>query len=208
MDDYSVLIELLSEALQDEMTFQNLLAGETLFNPNEEAVALFIVETGRIKLISHTSEEETSTIEIIRSGEIVGETALFSDVYDYQAIANIDSRVIVCPKQPLLLAFSEKPELAKNLIAILIKKNQTLKFHLELLNIRSAHERVFLYLNYLNKSSKTTTINLDRPFKDIADYLNITAETLSRVLSRLTQEGVITRRERNTIVLHYFSSID
>ena len=182
-------------------------AGETLFKQNDEAVALFVVETGRIKLVRYANEQQTSILEVVRSGEILGETALFSDTYSSTAIADIASRVIVYPKQLLLSVLRKNPEIANNLIAMLVKKNQFLKFRLELLNIRSARERVLFYIRYLVKSSGKTTINLDRSFKDIANELSITPETLSRALLKLEQEGAITRRNR-TLVLNNFSIFD
>lgn len=196
-----IKIDFFSEALQKEISFQSLHAGETLFKQNDEAVALFVVETGRIKLVRYTSEQQTSILEVVGIGEILGETALFSDTYSSTAIADLASRVIVYPKQPFLSVLRKNPEIANNLIAMLVKKNQFLKFRLELLNIRSAHERVLFYIRYLVKSSGKTAIELNRSFKDVANELNITPETLSRALLKLEQEGAITRRNR-TIVLN------
>lgn len=40
---------------------------------------------------------------------------------------------------------------------------------------------------------KQTTTTFDRPLKDIAVDLGLTPETLSRALTRLEREGIITR---------------
>ncbi len=159
--------------LANQISFQDLAVKETLFKQNDKMAALFVVETGRIKLIRYTDEGKANTLEIVRKGEIFAKNFTFSHTYSCTAIADTASPVIVYPKQPLLSAFRENPDLAEDLMTMLVRKIQSLKFRLELLNIRSAQKRVLLYLRYLASFTEVTTINLDRPLKDIAQDINI-----------------------------------
>ena len=174
---------------------------EILFKQNDEATALFVVEAGRIRLIRYVNEDRTNFIDLVGKNEILGEDVLSSAIYSCTAIADVASRVIVYPKQSLLSALRQEPELTEDLIALQALKIESLKFRLELLNLRSARERVLLYLHYLAEFSQVTTVYLDYPLKEFANYLSITPESLSRTLAKLVQEKIITRKGR-TITLH------
>ena len=194
-------VRCLPESLQNKITVQNLVAGQTLFTQEDEASSFYIVTSGRIKLVRYLDQGKISTFEIVRASQSVAEIALFADVYPCTAIAETDSEVIVYPKEELLQVFRKYPDLAENFMAMLVKKIQSLKFRLELRDIRIAHERVLRYLRHLVNFPEETTVVLDRPLKDIAGDLGFTPETLSRALIRLETDGAIARQER-IITLH------
>ena len=189
-------IHRLPKSLQDEITIQNLAGGETLFTQEDRAANFYVVTSGRIKLVRYLDGGKISTFEIARATQSVAEIALFADIYPCTAIAEIDSEVIIYPKQELLKALREYPDLAADFMAILVKKIQSLKFRLELRDIRIAHERVLRYLRHQVNFPEETTVVLDRPLKDIAEDLGFTPETLSRALIRLETDGEIARQER------------
>lgn len=190
------VVDRLPKALKDKITIQNLAVGETLFTQEDQASTVYVVTAGRIKLIRYLDHGEVSTSEIVRASEALAEIALFTDIYPYTAIAEADSEVIAYPKQELLQVMQDYPDLAKDFMEILVRKIQSLKFRLELRDIRIAHERVLRYLRHLVNFPQETTVVLDRPLKDIAGDLGFTPETLSRALIRLETDGAIARQKR------------
>ena len=186
----------LPKSLQDKIVVQNLVAGETLFAQEDEASNFYVVTSGRIKLLRYLEGGKISTFEIVRASQSVAEVALFTDIYPCTAIAETNSEVIAYPKKELLKVLREYPDLAENFMSMLVKKIQSLKFRLELRDIRIAHERVLRYLRHLVNFPEETTVVLDRPLKDIAGDLGFTPETLSRALIRLETDGAIARQER------------
>ncbi|MEM6611058.1 MAG: Crp/Fnr family transcriptional regulator [Cyanobacteria bacterium P01_C01_bin.72] len=190
------VVDHLPKALKDKITIQNLAVGETLFTQGDQASNVYVVMAGRIKLIRYLDHGEVSTSEIVRASEALAEIALFTDIYPYTAIAEADSEVIAYPKQELLQVMQDYPDLAKDFMEILVRKIQSLKFRLELRDIRIARERVLRYLRHLVNFPQETTVVLDRPLKDIAGDLGFTPETLSRALIRLETDGAIARQQR------------
>ncbi|GAB4227377.1 MAG: hypothetical protein Kow00121_56040 [Elainellaceae cyanobacterium] len=195
--------ESLPLSLQNGLQFQEILEGQTLFQQGDQTSALYVVQAGRLKLVRYSNEERTITLQTVEPGEILGENSLFSNHYAYSAIAEAKARVIVYPKQLILTALKQYPELAEDFMAMLIKKIQALQIRIELRDIRAAHERVLQYLRYLAQA-QSNVIAIDRPLKEIANELGLTPETLSRALTRLQNEGAITRQQ-NLITLHYSS---
>ena len=179
--------------LRNALTHRDLARGENLFQQGEETYAFFIVETGRVKLMRYTTGDKVVTFQVARPGKSLAEIALFSDTYPCAAVAEVASRVIVYPKQLLLSELRENPGLAEDFMAMLVRKIQALKVRLELRDIRAAHERLLRYLRYQVQPGEQNLVNFERPLKDIAAELGLTPETLSRALTRLEQEGMITR---------------
>lgn len=99
-------------------------------------------------------------------------------------------------------------------MSLLVKKHESFIRQLELRDIRAAHVRVLQYLRYLAEPSDArpfaphsnrTVVQFDRPLKEIAIDLGLTPATLSRALTRLEQEGVISR-QHTLVTLHNSSA--
>ncbi len=180
---------------QKAIAYQNLTSGQTLFQYGDEALAVFIVKTGRLRLARHNSEGRIVTFEVVRTGESLAESALFSEIYNFDAIAEVNSSVAVYPKQILRQILRDRPDLAQEFIKGLVEKNQSLQVRLELQSLRSARERLLQYL-CTNVPLGETTLNFDHPFKNIADEIGISPEVLYRTLARLEKEGIIARAKQ------------
>ncbi|MBD2103954.1 Crp/Fnr family transcriptional regulator [Leptolyngbya sp. FACHB-261] len=178
------------------LTYQDLAPGQFLFQPGDPVLAFFVVQTGRLKLVSYTSEGKMVTSQIARAGHSFAEASLLSEVYAYAAVAEVASRVLVYPKSFL----QSRPGLTQNLLQGLVEHVQFLQAHLELREISSAKERVLQYLRNCAQPSETGNVYLDRPFRIIAGELGLSPETFSRALSKLEKEGAILRAKRQISV--------
>ncbi|MEO1300143.1 MAG: Crp/Fnr family transcriptional regulator [Cyanobacteria bacterium J06636_16] len=180
---------------------QPVIAGEMLFQQGDLATSFFVVRTGRIKLERYIDEGRVATLHVARTGEGFGTTELILNTYPYAAIAEVPSQVIHYPKSALIRALRRHPDLAETLLTMLAYIIHTLEIHLELRDIRASHRRVLRYLRYQSQGTDASTITLDRAFKDIARELGFTAETLSRAITQLEQQGLISRHQQQ-ITLH------
>ncbi|MCU0537417.1 MAG: Crp/Fnr family transcriptional regulator [Hydrococcus sp. Prado102] len=198
-------VDRLPPILRSAIATRQLVAGQRLFRQGDSASAVFVIESGRLKIVRNTEEGKPITIEIARAGESFAESALFSEFYSYTAIAEVTSEVIAYPKQPLLSTLRDRPDLAEDFMTLLVRKNNALIVDLELQSIKAAHRRVLQYLQYLVGSSDSKVVSFDRPLKDVAGEIGLNPATLSRALTRLENEGAIAR-ELNSIILQDFSA--
>ncbi len=213
-------IDSLPSLLQNAATIYSFTAGQRLFRQGDRQNNFYIVETGRVKLVRYTIEGRMVVLQVVRRGESLGENTFISGAYSCTAIAEIASRTIVYPQSLLIQALLEYPELAEDLNYKLTRKIQSLKVSLELLQVRSAHLRLFQYLQYNAAFSNNQTVvntsigyagetpaslsvNLDQPWKEIAAELDLAPRTVSRALARLEYEGRITR-QADSIILSTF----
>ncbi|WP_375497145.1 Crp/Fnr family transcriptional regulator [uncultured Nostoc sp.] len=174
------------------ITYQNLATGQVLFHQRDQALAVFAANIGRLRLVRYTREGEIVVFQVVRAGESFAESDLFSEVYSCDAIAEMPSRVIVYPKQLLLTVLRDHPDLTFDLMERLARKSQLLKVRLELRSIRSARERVLQYL-LVTAPLGETTVNFDQPLKNVASEIGLSPEVLYRTLTKLENEGTITR---------------
>ncbi|NJL82252.1 MAG: Crp/Fnr family transcriptional regulator [Chloroflexaceae bacterium] len=189
--------ETLPQSLRRGIVSRNLMAGQRLFRQGDRAAALFVVTDGRLRLVRCVGESNLATVQIVQPGESLGEAALLVDAYPETAIAETATWVLGYPKSLLLAALNEHPSLAETAVLLLTRKIQELTLRLEWRDIPMARERLLQYFRHLARSASRNEILLDRPLKEIAVDLGFTPETLSRSLSRLEQEGAITRSGRS-----------
>ncbi|RAU23699.1 Crp/Fnr family transcriptional regulator [Paramagnetospirillum kuznetsovii] len=164
----------------------SLAAGETLFAVGEEARSLFHVERGRILVSRHGV-----TLHRAEAGELLAEASLFAPVFDCDAVADIPSRVEIFPKAAVLLHLSAHPQINLAFSAALARQVQALRGRLEITRLKSARERVVVWL--IQGGAMDSTIRLDRPLLAVAAELGLTHEALYRTLARLVADGRLER---------------
>ncbi len=181
--------------LQDRASYQNLVVGQVLFHHRDPAEYIFALEVGRIRLVRYTCDGNLVIFQIVRAKESFAESALFTQLYHCHAIVEVPSRVICYPKTVVWEVLQNNPDLALNLLRRFDRKSQSLKKLLELRSIRSARDRLLQYLLF-SASPGETRIIFDRSYKDIANELGLSPETLYRTLAELEREEIITRDGR------------
>ena len=200
------IIDSLPDNLRNSSISLDVVKGQRLFRKGDRADYLYLIQQGRFQEVSYSNEGEMAILQILNTGEALGETSLGSEVYLSTAIAQTNSQVIAYPKFILWTTFRQTPLLIEIVIELLVQKIYELQMRLEWRNISVADRRVLEYLKYkLNKLSEdndnSQTFTLDTPLQEVAAELGFVPGTLSRALARLETERVITRR-RNRITLH------
>ncbi|MDY6899212.1 MAG: Crp/Fnr family transcriptional regulator [Cyanobacteriota bacterium] len=192
-------IDSLPPFLRNASTSYSFNPGERLFRQGDRPRNFFIVEAGRIKLVRNTIEGRMVILQVTRRGESLGENTFISDVYSCTAIAEVASRVIAYPQPLLREVVREYPELlAENLREMLVTKIQSLEISLELLQTKTAHQRLLQYLRY---QASSNVVNFDQPLKEVAAELDLAPRSLSRALARLEQDGRISRQTGSITLL-------
>jgi CRP-like cAMP-binding protein len=172
-----------------------LASGQILFQQGEPAQYLFWVVTGQIRLASFL-KKQMITHYFVEAGDLFEESALHFDTYRCTAIAEVSSKVIAVPRVAFVNALQQSPKLSEHYLKSLTHRFHLIKTLLELRSMNSARDR-FLHYMLQYRAPGQTTIAVDRPLKVIASELALTPESLSRVLSRLQADGIISRKKRS-----------
>jgi CRP-like cAMP-binding protein len=169
-----------------------LVRNELLFRQGEKVGAIYFVEQGRLQLLRRTFDGRLLVLGTTSAGRFFVEAALFSDVYHCDAEATEPSRVRVYPKAAVLKALRTDPANALSFLSLVAHQVIELRQRLELMKVRSAKDRVLLYLD-LNAGADGRTVELRGELQDIASELGLTREAFYRTLTALTRAGAIKR---------------
>jgi CRP-like cAMP-binding protein len=177
---------------QQTLERRSLARNEVLFRQGDKVTAIYFVEAGRLRLDRRTFDGRSLVLGTTPAGEFFVEAALFADIFHCDAVATEPSQVRVYPKAALLDTLRTDPANAMSFLALMAHQVIELRQRIEVMKVRSAKERVMLYLD-LNAGSDGRTVKLRGPVQDIAGELGLTREALYRTLAGLERAGAIER---------------
>lgn len=185
---------------------QGLKRGESLFHQGNGLHALYMVAEGLIKTIISDNTGREQVVGFHFPSELVGLDALHDREHVCSALAMDQSKVRVIPIHRLQETLQQSPGLFEALEKLFSK---TLAEHEQLLlvvNQYRATKRVAIFLFSLTcRLSKGHNLAWNLPFNiprgDIANYLNMAPETLSRVLGELQEDGILETDGRRILIM-------
>jgi len=123
------------------------------------------------------------------------------DEHSHSAEAIVDSRVVVMKRSTMLCLAARNDNIALQLCAVARRELARAQAH-ALLLFQSAQGRVAGFLlDMASRSPQGDTIELPMSRRDIADFLGLTIETVSRTLTSLESEATIALSNARRIVL-------
>jgi CRP-like cAMP-binding protein len=173
-----------------------LQPGETLFRHGEPAGHFYFLRQGLVKLFRLSPEGDEKIIEIIRPGETFAEAVMFMGTkgrYPVNAEAVSEARLLAFSQSRFLGMLREMPEASFSLLASMSRRLHMLVNQIESLTLQNATYRLVTYLleQLPGGSATAPEIQLSVPKSVIAARLAIQPETLSRILARLRQGGLV-----------------
>lgn len=114
------------------------------------------------------------------------------DLHRFTAEAIVDTTVRLVKRESLEREAKNDPAMVRNLLTMTTDNLQHVENHLLLLGRQTAQERVGAFLLEMNdRQTSADVIALPMSRLDIADYLGLTIETVSRVLSKFRRKGYL-----------------
>lgn len=177
---------------------RSLARNEVLFRHGDKATAIYWVETGRLRLQRTTFDGRSLVLNTTSAGNFFVEAALFSETFHCDAVAVEPSQVRVYPKSSVLQALRTEPASAMSFLSHLAHQIVELRQRVELMKVRSAKERVMLYLQ-LNAAADGSVNPLGH-LQEIAVDLGLTRESLYRTLASLERADAIQRAGTRIVI--------
>jgi CRP/FNR family transcriptional regulator, nitrogen fixation regulation protein len=183
-------------SLEDAPSFRvnlnefNYKKGSEIFGEKEPADYVYQVTTGAVRSYKLLSDGRRQIGAFHLTGDIFG-LEIGSD-HRFTAEAIVDTSVRLMKRRSLELVAQSDVMVARNLLSMTTTNLRHAEDHMLLLGRKTSLERVAAFLIEMDKRSTAAGI-LALPMcrRDIADYLGLTLETVSRALSRLHGLGVL-----------------
>jgi CRP/FNR family transcriptional regulator len=187
-------------------TVRNLEKGEYLFREGEPCEGFFVVQRGVIGVQRVSAAGKVQVIHVFHSGDSFAEPALVSSQgYPADARALASSAVILVPRTEFVALLRKRPELALRMLASMSKHLREVVALLDDLTLKNAEARCIHWLLRqcpVPHDSAPFKIELEHPKRIVAAELNITSETLSRMLTVLRGKQLIRTSGKTIVVLN------
>ena len=183
------------DVLEEGAQFVRFGSGASVFERGSMPTGLFFVHAGAVRLMSLCPEGRPKVVEIFEPGGMFGEIGVFTgQCYRTWTQAIGASVLIHVPRARMLEAVAMDNALSNRMLTAVCARIQRLVDAISSTASGTASLRVASYLlEQLERSPRTDAcIVLPAPKKAIASLLNLTPETLSRVLRSMVEDGVLT----------------
>ncbi|MEO7222569.1 MAG: helix-turn-helix domain-containing protein [Devosia sp.] len=172
---------LLAQSQPGAVTFYSTDA--MIYAQGDAAGPLYLVEFGTVRICRMTSDGRRQITSFCYAGDVFG----LEDGDEHQSYAeSVDGAGLRTLRPADIGNFSQR------LLGLALRRFACVQKHLLLLGRMSANERVAQFLlDLLDRQGSDDIVNLPMQRNDIADYLGMTFETVSRVLRVLKDRRVI-----------------
>jgi CRP-like cAMP-binding protein len=170
-------------------------AKEHIFCEGDIASHVYVVEAGNVAVYHMLPDGRRQVLDFAYPGDMIGLGAIGEHAVSAQASCR--TRIRCIPSAALFEAASRNPTMTKRYIRAMQRELQAAHDLLFTISQRSATERVASFLLALSRRNAQRGENphevvLPMTRTDIADFLGLTIETVSRTLTRLRTLGHIT----------------
>ena len=162
--------------------------GTEIHGENEPADYVYQVKKGAVRSYKLLSDGRRQIGAFHLVGDIFGLTN--GENHRFTAEAVVDTTLWLMKRRSLEVISQTDGVLARNLLSLTTRSLQHAEDHMLLLGRKDSLEKVATFLLEMDKRL-ADAMTLPMSHRDIADYLGLTLETVSRALSRLRRAGAI-----------------
>jgi CRP/FNR family nitrogen fixation transcriptional regulator len=184
----------------NEFTYKK---GSEIYGEKEPAEYVYQVKVGAVRSYKLLSDGRRQIGAFHLAGDIFGLEN--GSEHRFTADAIVETTVRLIKRRSLELVAESDSLVARNLLSMTTDNLQHAEDHMLLLGRKTSLERVAAFLIEMDRRlAATSVIALPMSRRDIADYLGLTLETVSRALSRLHELrilGFIGTNQRQIVLL-------
>ncbi|WCK55829.1 Crp/Fnr family transcriptional regulator [Aneurinibacillus sp. Ricciae_BoGa-3] len=188
------------------MSSKTIKKREILFNEGEPCSAIFLIQTGRIKVYKTTWDGRDQIVNLLSDGEMFPHVGMFGgSPYPATAEAMEDCRLYSINVEELTRMLLSNPELGIRMLRVFEDKIRTLQSRLSDVLSKDMTDKIMNTLTSLASTNgidnpEGCRIDMELTQQDVANLVGTTRETASRVISQLKKEGKIEFDSRHIII--------
>jgi CRP/FNR family nitrogen fixation transcriptional regulator len=177
-------------ALQSIGSVLKFKRNAAVFNEGDPTRHVYKVISGAIRTCRVLMDGRRQIADFYLPGDFFGLEGQGEHGFTAEAIA--DAVVVSYPRAQLEQMAETRPAIQKLLMSMLCKGLSATQNHLVMLGRQTAHERLaWFLLGIMGRSHENKNLDLPMSRLDIADYLGLTIETVSRGISQFKRKHLI-----------------
>ena len=169
-------------------------AGETVFAQEQMTTSFYNLVDGVMRLYKLLPDGRRQIIGFALPGDFLGLAASSRHNFSADAIGSVE--LCQFSRSAFARFCEDKPDILRRINELAVRELSQAQDHIVLLGRRSAEEKVATFLvRWRNRIAEAAgpsqMVPLPMSRQDIADYLGLTIETVSRTFTRFERDGVI-----------------
>ena len=192
---------------------RDVAAQQAIYFESDPANYLYLVATGKVKLVRHTTAGHEVLLDVLQGGEYFGSLAIpGGKSYSETAIAQTDCCILQISSENFGKILNRHPDVTMKVLQAVGQRLEESQETIKQLSVYSVDQRVGAALVRLAKKlgeqkQEGTLIQLPFSRQDLAAMTGTTVETVSRTMSRFSEEGLITTG-RKWVVIDDFERLE
>ena len=190
--------------------YQNYNKGDIIYFQEEIAQKVYLVNKGKVKIVSYNEAGEEIVKAILSKGEIFGEKALLGEEKREEFAVSISDNTALCPMNidNMYELMRKNKRFSLRIYKIIGMRMKRLERRLERLLFKDVKARIIEFIKDLIEESGAAVdgseFAIEHPYthKDMADLIGSRRETISAILNKLKEEGILDYKR------NYFRIID
>ncbi|PIE58309.1 MAG: transcriptional regulator [Desulfobulbus propionicus] len=167
--------------------------GKTVFMEGDPCIGFYMITAGQVKIYKTSSTGKEQILHVFGPGEPFGEVPVFyGRPFPATATVLVDSEVLFFPRKEFVELITANSSLALSMLAVLSLRLRQFVTKVENLSLKEVPARLAAHLLYLaEEQGRKDRVDLDISKGHLASLLGTSPETLSRILTRMKEDGLI-----------------
>jgi CRP-like cAMP-binding protein len=180
---------------------------QTIFSQGEPVNHAYKIVSGVVRLCKHLPDGRRQIAQFLLPGDYFSFITIGDHGFSAEAV--VDLTLLSFPQKHVERLCQENPTLRVRLFALLSQRVHDIQNHLTMVGRQTAKERVAAFLLLLSQrlSADGKRVNVPMNRQDIADYLGLTMETVSRTLTLLKATRIISVSDLHQLELHNIDAL-
>ncbi len=181
--------------------------GDIILRQGEDFNRLFIINSGGIKASIFGEDGREQILYILNEGDSIGELSLLKqETTHYDLIATKPSHLCTIPKESFDEFLRTNPEMMFAILESAHERISSLERLVSAISSPDADIRLKFLIRQLSEqigkvTSRGIELTLTLTREDMANFVGVTRETVSRKLSALSADGLIELKDQKTLLI-------
>lgn len=185
---------------------QPVARGKQLFKSGDRFRSIYAVRSGAVKTYQIDANGNEQVCGFHLPGELIGLDGIVGQTNSTSARMLSSTGLCEIPYDKLEALGIELPELQREVVRLLSREIVNTQWQLILVGNKKAEERTASLLCNISERLQLrgysgTEFNLPMSRSDIANFLGLTIETTSRVITRLQKQSLISAKGKSLVIL-------
>lgn len=184
-------------------TLKHFKKNAVIFLEEQKAACFYVLYSGKVKVFKLSTSGKEQILHLLHPPEILAEVPMFQgENYPASCMAIEESVLLSISREQLIKLIKTEPQIALNLLALQAKRLREFTLQLESMAIQDTSQRLLNYL--ISKKNKENIVKLDLSLTTLANLLGVSRENLSRTISKLVKEKIITYSKKQIKITHAY----